>query len=408
MNRRISDFRRAAIALAMLNALVSLVLSKQLPEPYMDEVFHVGQFRRTSRWIRSFLAESLEWDLALTTFPGLYLISSIFPPDVGLMWLRLINAVALNSVMFFLIYKLTRSISTALAVVLMPLNWFFSHLYYTDTVATLSVLVTVYLFETKQFTLSGFAGFVSVLMRQTNIVWLFGLSVAHLTQGRKLSWKSVVYRGITDLRMHALVGLTFIAFYFLNGNSIVLGHHEHHSVSLHTAQVNYALLTWLGVAGPSAWSGITQSLIKNARWKALGLVFVIAFLASELGTVAHPFILSDNRHYSFYFYRYFVATRYIRSLVIPAIVAVTAVHSEITSIYFRCFPTSVLLMCIALCVIPTPLLEFRYFNVFLSLALAAKRDQGRPLIYLLKNTVLMFVFLYCPFKQGDQISRFMF
>lgn len=183
MNRRISDFGRAAIALAILNALVSLVLSKQLAEPYMDEVFHVGQFRRTSRWIRSFVSESLEWDPALTTFPGLYLISSIFPPDVGLMWLRLFNAVALNSVMFFLIYKLTRSVSTALAVVLMPLNWFFSHLYYTDTVATLSVLVTLYLFETKQFTLSGIAGFVSVLMRQTNIVWLFGLSVAHLTQG---------------------------------------------------------------------------------------------------------------------------------------------------------------------------------------------------------------------------------
>ena len=56
---------------------------------------------------------------------------------------------------------------------LCPVLYFFSFLYYTDQVSTAMVLLTLCLQLSGQLWLSAFSGLLSVLCRQTNIVWVF-------------------------------------------------------------------------------------------------------------------------------------------------------------------------------------------------------------------------------------------
>jgi len=67
-------------------------------------------------------------------------------------------------------------------------------------------------------------------------------------------------------------------------------------------------------------------------------------------------------------------------------------------------------MCASTCVVPTPLLEFRYFNIPISLLLTG--IEGRPTtvwFFTLVNVVVMYVFVYRPFQTSDgEIARFMY
>ena len=62
---------QGAALLLLLPALATTLVNKIVPEPYMDEFFHVRQTQAycAGRWA--------EWDPKITTFPGLYLIGAL-------------------------------------------------------------------------------------------------------------------------------------------------------------------------------------------------------------------------------------------------------------------------------------------------------------------------------------------
>ena len=74
---------------------------------------------------------------------------------------------------------------------LCPVLYFFSFLYYTDQVSTAMVLLTLCLQLSGQPWLSAFSGLLSVLCRQTNIVWVFLCGA--------LSAASIL---VTEVRLH--------------------------------------------------------------------------------------------------------------------------------------------------------------------------------------------------------------
>lgn len=69
---------------------------------------------------------------------------------------------------------------------LFPLNYFFQFLYYTDSGSTLFVLAAYYLMLKKLYQPSAYVAAISIIFRQTNVVWLvFSLAlllVANLEQ----------------------------------------------------------------------------------------------------------------------------------------------------------------------------------------------------------------------------------
>ena len=393
---------------AGVNLAVVIVVSLIVGEPYMDEVFHVAQASRFRDWIMSLGSVPLEWDPAITTFPGLYLASW---PLTSTVMLRAFNAVLMSGVMLHVVRRLTGSTSTALLIALYPFNYFYHFLYYTDTLATTCVFLALLLMKQRRYTLCGMAGLAAVMCRQTNIVWVFGMSVHHsiqltrpLVRKRRMTVASIVpvmETVVRDLWVQILTGVAFIFFFKWNNYSIVLGHHEFHSLSFHSAQVNYFVLTVVGAAGPTEWMHIYQSLRKNFRLRRVVVMFLLATAAAEIGTIFHTFVLSDNRHYTFYLHRYLLRHRLVRSVIVPVIVAVCGSHISL----FKQSPIglnkSLFWFCTLAVLVPTPLLEFRYFNLpcswlLMSTKWTEKQKRSAIRFSILVNAVAIGVFLLYP------------
>lgn len=407
---------------SVLNCAVLLLVHTIVDMPYMDETFHVNQFLEIEKWIffKNMSSEKLVWDESITTFPGLYFVSlPLSFISTNLFLLRGINAILLPTIMFFTIMRITKSDNfLSLSAIFFPLNFFFSFLYYTDTVATGSVLLLVLLKAEKRFAVMGVLGAVAVLMRQTNIVWLFGLCLSELLPRIHTSsnFASLCVSVIRDFYTCIAVGLGFVVFLVWNNYSVVLGHQEFHSFSLHLAQINYFVLTCVACSGPKEWCSIIVKSVKNTRRDSFFIFFALSVLASELGTIVHPFILADNRHYSFYVYRYFLSKRWIRSLAIPALVSLSILHSKIfTTGTINIMSKPVFWLCTFICLVPTPLLEFRYFTVPYLLLLLSRPWDSQELLFsnlffsMLVNAAVMYAFLYRPFRSPEgSLSRFMY
>ncbi|EQL00149.1 glycosyltransferase family 59 protein [Ophiocordyceps sinensis CO18] len=191
-------------------------VSKTVPEPYLDEVFHIPQAQKYCH------GRFDEWDDKITTPPGLYLISNLLPHvanKTGLGWayncnannLRAVNTVGLFVLAYLFLlcrHQIERlahdrhsspkgpfsehAFHSACNAALFPLLFFFSALYYTDVVSTAAVL-GAYLNPLSRVgcgrcsILSHFStiglGILALLMRQTNVFWVVvymgGLEAAH-------------------------------------------------------------------------------------------------------------------------------------------------------------------------------------------------------------------------------------
>ena len=286
--------------------------------------------------------------------------------------------------------------------------------------------------------------------------------------------------------------LSAVAFVLRNG-SLALGDKDNHSVSAHWAQAIYvscfafctlfpalgrkedvvaALIeispvravavaeteegTGRGRAEPAA-AGSRRRNDKNRkvalrpnvpRLRAFLSLFCLAWLAAAHGTIEHPFLLSDNRHYSFYAWR--LAKRLLGPVGSPGRIFASAlagaaafawvrrrlVRSLSASSTMKKFPQTWFLgfaLAAAASLVPSPLLEFRYFTTAVAVAAlagAAPSASGGPcpsssssssssapslgqlalalLFYLGVLAAVVRVFLMRPFEQDGELKRFMF
>ncbi|OKO96420.1 Dol-P-Glc:Glc(2)Man(9)GlcNAc(2)-PP-Dol alpha-1,2-glucosyltransferase [Penicillium subrubescens] len=174
-------------------------VNAEVPEPYLDEVFHIPQAQ--AYWAHKWT----QWDPKLTTPPGLYLWSYALcaillalrgsPTKLDTEALRTTN-VATTGIFFpwrlqtlsDAVHKVrnTRPLGawlshTVLNICLFPPLFFFSGLYYTDILALLAV-VEAYNWDLKRasgdgyifFSTLGFLvfGLAALVCRQTNIFWV--------------------------------------------------------------------------------------------------------------------------------------------------------------------------------------------------------------------------------------------
>lgn len=104
---------------------------------------------------------------------------------------------------------------------------------------------------------------------------------------------------------------SFAGFLWWNEGSVVLGDRTNHQFSLHFAQLGY----FFAFATFFAWPQMLldprhiPTLLRRVRQSKLGAAFgIAALLACSLiavrhFTYEHPFLLADNRHYTFYVWR---------------------------------------------------------------------------------------------------------
>ncbi|KAL4642653.1 hypothetical protein ACB092_02G035900 [Castanea dentata] len=505
------------VAVAVIVSLwvisLSILVNHIVPEPYMDEIFHIPQAQQYC------IGNFRSWDPMITTPPGLYYLSlvhvaSLFP-GMSIVQaassfseicttaiLRSVNGVlaVLCSILVYEIITLLRPTlsegkATICAVVLAlyPLHWFFTFLYYTD-VASLTAVLAMYLACLKKsYWLSAVLGALAVVIRQTNIVWMLFVActgVINITlvrprdnvevndidtairksnqstsnddvksgsnlRQRKFSNSpgadkhsmpsaslvstnhssglldevKVIFLALWHMKWELLVSFSpflmvfvaFLAFIRWNG-SVVLGAKEAHTVSPHFAQILYfGLVSALAVAPLHCSKGQVVDLFQSF-WKRRPISFFQVFVAVIAGffsvhsfSIAHPYLIADNRHYPFYLWRKVINAHWsMKYLLVPLYVySWFSIFQTLGKVQRKIWVLAFFLATAAV-LVPAPLIEFRYYTIpFYFIILHSHINDYQSwllmgLLYLAINVFTMTIFLFRPFHWDHEpgIQRF--
>ena len=400
--------------------VIKSIISSRNPTWYFpfikDEIFHVPQAQKYCR------GDWLEWDPKITTPPGLYLTSVMFSPwECPTLLLRSINLI--YGIGTFWLLRQWLSTREALTVFLFPISFFFHFLYYTDSGSTFFILFSYYLGQKKRYRSSALASAMAMLFRQTNAVWMIfiaGLNAFQIIRDLDepdwlKDWNFIVpllchiprYLPILINQLYPFIALAlgFAGFVHWNGG-IVLGDQSNHVVTLHAAQLVYfvSFTAFFGVSRFSSWlKHLNLSRVMVLSLLSLGLVY--------FGTFEHPFLLADNRHFTFYIWRHiFKRNTLVRYLVVPAYGA--ALDFCFQQLQTRPYWMVLWAGATVMTLVPSPLLEFRYFIIpFLFWRLQSKRGVWwiEFILYGLINLGVMYVFLYRGFTWPNDpaVQRFM-
>ena len=305
-------------------------------------------------------------------------------------------------------------------------------------------------------------------MRQTNAVWVtFITAQSMLRQIRTTNTsKHRTGSGIVDLLKtawsiksvlaHTLWPLlaviaSFIVFVVRN-KGIVVGDKDHHTPVTHWVQLMYCSAYITLVLAPLLYSSHTLQDIRQlcsgsgstlsnsgagmgrkAKAKprlndAVVLLVVvlsttcICWLCIAKGTLIHPFLVADNRHYPFYVWRKVInRTPWARYALIPVYVySVLGLASRLVAGGWGGWEVAGVGVAAVLVLVPAHLLEFRYYTmVFYTIFLMGKAPVvssrgGRWGVGLtvvgaaVVNAVTLYVFARRPFTWEDgSVARFM-
>jgi alpha-1,2-glucosyltransferase len=373
------------------------------------------------------------------------------------------------------IYLHTTPILQACCFALTPLHFFFSFLWYTDVASTLSFLALWWIVEDAarrrnvvetqrsgslrpfyHFVGSGLLAVGSIAMRQTNAVWVAFVAarvllltclpprapasaavvtsnVPRTTRQRKGQKRYVVQEIVENACLHRrrLIMLTcplmppllaFAAFVKYNGG-VAIGDKQNHQPVLHWAQPFYCALYCSLALFPVLWTPsevkkTAMDVAKATRRRPWAAVVCIAVLigAIRYGTLVHPFLLADNRHYTFYIWRRILdRTPWMRFAFVPAYVhSCAAIYRHLYAAGRHPLEIGLLAASAVTVLVPTRLIELRYFTPSLcAVFVLAKTPNLRQLMvlmvaYAILDAATLYAFVFLPFTWPDgSVARFM-
>lgn len=382
-------------------------INEIVPEPFMDEIFH---FRQTLEFYKG---NWQSWDPMITTPPGLYILSILYIKatniDFNLNDLRLLNA-TISGVGIFLISKLIASSTKvsfpnerAFLVALLPNLFIFYGLYYTDsTSALLCLLAHYFLMEKWNFCFLCTAT-ISLLFRQTNIIWVALFSIFdQISRESKGDFKLILKYNRYFLNRFGYSSIFLISIFgigvHLNGSSIALGDKTNHAASLHLAQFFYCNTTIALFCWPF--------LNFEAGLKSLKVILFVSLLACfaiRFGTIEHPYLLlDDGRHWTNLIWNRTLKYEIVKYLLIPIHSTALVLISNALIDHGNLWVFSYFAAC-AIVLIPSPLIEPRYFILpliffILNCKITLKsRVMLQIAVFMTINVFIVGWFLYRPF-----------
>ncbi|ODV66454.1 hypothetical protein HYPBUDRAFT_110443 [Hyphopichia burtonii NRRL Y-1933] len=437
--------------LILTSAIIYRLVALRVTEPFIDEIFHLRQCQTYCDYRFD------EWDNKITTPPGLYLL--------GFAYTNLIRVIGMNSssldaicadknilrslnlvgglVAFpFFLWLLKKNSNYSfwiLNVITIPLIFPYYFLFYTDVWASILILASLVLGVTPVFkdlhvniALSGILAFVSLWFRQTNIIWIaFVMSLVigerSKTDGSIVgNFVSFVKQFFNDwyLTLPYFANIVLFAIFIKKNGGVAFGDKDNHTIGLHLVQVFYCFTFIIGLSLP-LWLSVNH-LKKYARFTVLGnyglnlVITVISFTLIKYiidnYTIVHPFLLADNRHYTFYIYRKvlkhpmsFIVTVPLYHFSLWSIVEILNSSGLLNPMNIITFVAGTILT-----IIPSPLFEPRYYIVpFIFFRIFSKPQQDSSQLFefywnMLINSILFFVFFSYEFKwasEGDLIQR---
>lgn len=378
---------------------------------FVDEKFHVPQT------VEYCDGNFYDWDPKITTLPGLYVFAALVLAPINLCkftWLRFLN-VLLTNCNFFLALKYIRLMNdkknkkvsneslrddieylTAWNITFFPPLFFWFFLYYTDIFSVTLILTMLLLHANDRHALCALAGAYSIFVRQTNVIWvaLLGIEkgltiIEDLTKKPQHTntlniipcvkslyniFKAEAKRGMISFLKFILstsktiipdflVLLSFVIFLIYNGG-IVVGDRTAHVPTIHLPQLFYYSV----FASAFSWPYILPHLSSFSKF--LYKHFILSFcllclitLIVHYNTLVHPYILADNRHYSFYIWKNLMNKYFFfkYSLVPFYFFAIYAVLKSLS--HLRLLLSAAYVLCVVVVLVPQLLLEPRYFII---------------------------------------------
>ncbi|VDN02637.1 unnamed protein product [Thelazia callipaeda] len=390
--------------LGLLHSFLVRYIYRIVPEPYMDEIFHVYQ-------TRNFCAFNFTWDPKITTPPALYILSvPIFCEHERYTNSALIPFSFVGCMQFQKLFsrhkfgtrlQIFKCTVTSITVLLLPVLFHSSLLYYTDL---LSLTTLVWAASLPPGILSSLIFLVSVCTRQTNIIWaavygsfhLFALLEKQCKHGLSFSFWSLL-----------LLPIGFVIFFVFNNNSIVLGDRSAHQPVPHFMQFFYFLVFHCFSSAPlllcrsKTYHCIKENILHPV--KSLILLLLISCCVYFF-TFQHQYLLADNRHFTFYIWRrWFLRHPCCKYIAVIFYILALKLFIQIIDHIPKLLAVLYILGTAAV-LVPVNLLEPRYFIVpyiFWRLSYPERRISVIifELIYaVLINTLVLYMFLFRPFE----------
>lgn len=385
-----------------MDALIYLscgVIAVLHPVEYMDELFHAPM---VERYLEGYW---MEWDPKITTLPGVYVImvAVLKVTQIHKVLGVLISCRAVNSFCYgvFIRRLAVLDVQNQDLVMLLPPLFFTSFLFYTDPLATITVLISYKLLRSNRPYLSACIGALSVLCRQTNIIWI-GASVLYqlIFQSNSKTVMSLARycfknasRILIEYGVHLIVCITFCMFVVYNGG-VVVGDKIHHTPVLHISQVCYLSLI-LAIYLPIDINSAARSIKSLCSLLGLGMILICSYIVKYY-SYEHPFLLSDNTHYTFYIWRYLKEVNiYLAPLYVASLFYLYHRFSYKPLIFYSW------LLCSAVALVPAQLIEPRYFimpMIFYMVQDGKKASRLRIGCLVVLNVATVVVFGWRPYK----------
>lgn len=372
---------------------------------FIDEIFHIPQAQKYCE------EDFSHWDPKITTPPGLYFLAylykkalSIASPENGdctIPMLRSLNVVAGSLILPAVIAPAVKKANSGFwsaSVVLFPLLNIYHNLFYTDVWSTVWIMLSFSIAYTCPLGRGFLTSFVSAALalislsfRQTNIIWTAFNAAIFLDQKIEVYDTKLFKKRFPALKgapgpvlrifitLEAAVHNVFIllpfllnfalfgAFVLYNGG-ITFGDKENHVSTVHVPQVYYCLLFMALFGWPLLISTRRASSVLKYSFGSIKAVLVTLITYGGMGytierfTIVHPFLLADNRHYTFYLWRRLLDySPYLRYMLVPIYHFLGALF--ITSLGENMSVPVVIayVFCIFSSLVPSPLFEPRYY-----------------------------------------------
>lgn len=213
---------------------------------------------------------------------------------------------------------------------------------------------------------------------------------------------------------YMLVGLAFVMFVIYNG-SIVVGDKQAHTASINIPQIMYFALVFGTFTIPFMASRVREVGLQMLALPRYVLYIAALFaVAIYFNTPVHPYLMADNRHYTFYVWkRFYENIPCFRYIWIPFYIMVWTLILSAMGVQ-KLFLFNYVL-CTLINLIPQLLLEFRYFiPAYMFARLTFKKVTWFELLLEFAihqgfNYLTLYVFLNIPFRWADTpgVQRFM-
>jgi alpha-1,2-glucosyltransferase len=271
--------RAGLVALLLIGTSALALRQFRDLERYSDEVHHLRQ-------ISAFCAGDLRLDRKLTTLPGFHALAAAIgraTGDCSLAAVRRLNALLglLSAAAFWWAARAAGAPRPALRTLhywLLPVLLPYHFLAYTDTLSLLLVLLAVGLALRDQPGAAGAVGALSILARQTNVVWLPLL--AALGPGPVRSWR----------RLLAIVpGLLAFAVFVALNRGIAMGDQRAHHAGLFTGNLFFGLSLLCGLFLPRVLALLWRERARLADPRLLALLAALAALYAVSFGLEHAY-----------------------------------------------------------------------------------------------------------------------